>query len=183
MANALESLFASHAHDYPAELLELLQNEAPLFLECSVVLDRMHGVAVLGLTVMCKYKDFVEKLVERTLTCATGGPTLSDYECGQCAPFSTSDSCLTSGVCVGVSQICHRPKYSIDGHKDATCTECLYRVPASLLSVVHMAVSALVAFLPGSVGMAFVVRFKPFPMLRVGKRSFHFCCFSGSHIN
>lgn len=125
VANAFEPLFASHAHGYPAEFLELLQNEAPLFLEFSAVLDRMHDVAVLGSTVMSKYIDFVKKLVERTLTCATGGPALSDYECEQRAPSSTSDSCLTSGVCVGVSQVHHRPKYSIDGDKDAT--ECRHQ--------------------------------------------------------
>ena len=94
-------------------------------MEFSAVLDRMHGVAVLGSTAMSKYKDFVQGLVERTLTCATGGRALSDYEREQCAPSSTSDSCMISGICVVVSQIRHRPKYSIDGDKDAA--ECRHQ--------------------------------------------------------
>ena len=88
-------------------------------------MDRMHGVTVLGSSMMSKYSAFLLKLVERTLTCATGGPSLADYECEQSVPSSTSESCLTSSVCVGVTQVHHRPKYAIDGDKDAT--ECRHQ--------------------------------------------------------
>lgn len=125
VAIAVKSVVDNHAQNYSAQLVELLQNNAPLILEFSAVMDRMHGVTVLGSSMMSKYSAFLLKLVERTLTCATGGPSLADYECEQSVPSSTSESCLTSGVCVGVTQVHHRPKYAIDGDKDAT--ECRHQ--------------------------------------------------------
>jgi len=38
----------------------------------------------------------------------------------QCPASSTTSECLTSGVCVGVSQVRSRPRYAIDKDKDVT---------------------------------------------------------------
>lgn len=66
------------------------------------------------------YCPFLQAFVHCGMASCTGGLGLACYECEQCPASSTTSECLASGVCVGVSQVCSRPEYSIDKHKDVT---------------------------------------------------------------
>ena len=82
----------------------------------------MHDRAMLGTAVLCHYRPFLQNLVHCVMTSCAGGPDLARYEHEQCLGSSTTNKCLTSGICVGVSEVRSCPRYPI--HKDKDVTEC-----------------------------------------------------------
>ena len=119
VAIELQALIGSESQQrFTYELQELLQSTAPLFLEFCAVLDRMHNHVAPGQAIMSRYRDCLLQLIACTLRCCSGGPELSSFACEQQSPSSTSHACLSSGVCVGVSQVRHRPRYELDQVKD-----------------------------------------------------------------